>query len=210
MEEIVREAKAGEALDWIRGQRVLADWRIRKHAGRLEARLAERGSAEMKVEDIRQDLEFFAGQTEQAMQIIGALEGRVAGYGPSLEIPPTAGAVSASGAEAKQDNTGQTRNFQAALADTYQEITALVDTLKGPALESIHRVEYHTPFQDSGDESSDGDGIESRESDDTAEDLGEQVKEGSDEAKDAWKNALDILKDMAERQSRAVGNLSRM
>jgi len=48
MEEIVREAKAGEALDWIRRQRMLADWRIRKHAGRLEAKRAERRSCPPK------------------------------------------------------------------------------------------------------------------------------------------------------------------
>jgi hypothetical protein len=208
MREIVREAKAEEALEWIRRQRMLADWRIRKHTGRLEAKLAERGSTQMSAEDARKDLEFFAGQTEQALEIIGALEGRVAGYGPSIENPPTAAAAGSSTDEDSQSNIGRTLNFQTAVENTYREIAKLIDTLQGPAIESIHRVEYDTPFQDSGEESSERGGIESWEPDDTGDQARDALEDAMDEAKDAFKAALDAMKDTQERRSQNVKNLT--
>jgi len=221
MEEIVREAKAGEALDWIRGQRVLADWRIRKHAGRLEAKLAERGSAEMSAEDVRQDLEFFAGQTEQAMQIIEGLTQRVDETGPSIDGSATTGSgqVSADLSEHGGVHTVRgTRRYRDMVQSATTQLYGLFSLVTPASMESLERARYHTPFQSDNQSGSDGNidnfvpfpegsGGQSN----SGESLGDQIEELEDQLEEIGDDAdlADVdLQDMLDKQRQTIQTMS--
>ena len=137
MEEIVREAKAEEALDWIRQQRVLADWRIRKHTGRLEAKLAASGSTQMSAEDARKDLEFFAGQTQQALEIIEDLNKQVQGN-IGVAIGPKQGSVSSQTVtEYLERGKRTTEKYLDVFVRSFDEARGLIDTVGRTTLETL-------------------------------------------------------------------------
>ena len=226
MAEIVREAKAEEALDWIRRQRVLADWRIRKHAGRLEAELAASGSTQMSAEDARKDLEFFAGQTQQALEIITGLQKSV-----DQTAPPVAGPAVADSGQASADLSDQakahtekgTLRYQETVRSATTELYGLVSLVAPATMESLEKARYHTPSQ--GDRSSDTEdafdnyvpppgGISGQ--DDSGKSLGDQIKDLEDElgeigddadlANVDLQNALDKQKQIIQTMS----NLSKI
>jgi len=149
MEEIVREAKAEEALDWIRQQRMLADWRIRKHTGRLEDKLAAAGSTQMSAEDARKDLEFFAGQTQQAMEIIEDLNEQVLGN-IGVATGPKQGAISSqSTTEYLQRGKRTTEKYLDVFVRSFDEAKGLIETVGRTTIETLIEAQNTTsPYKD--------------------------------------------------------------
>jgi hypothetical protein len=224
MQEIVREARVEEALEWIRQQRMLTDWRIRKHIQRLHPQRTGRGETQiqMSAEDMQKDLEFYIGQVREALEIIAGLRQSV----DHTTLP---------GADISQpslDATGKfayvrgTRRYREMTLSAMEELDGLVSLVAPPAMQSLEKAGYQTPGQVNGQSDTDAspgevvmpdngglggsqgkleDPMEEKREEE--QDISDNIEDQNDQANDLFKLLGKMMNDMNDARMGGARNM---